>query len=118
MPESARWLSCGRPEQPLLAADGSLLRVDLLVREPWGTLIIEYKSGQPDPEHARQVRRYLESLAGGHDRGEIRGLLIYLDLERFQLVTRESLSALVPDCAALLPPAGAPVSPVHDGGRP
>lgn len=118
LPESARWLSRGRPEQPLLAADGSLLRVDLLVREPWGTLIIEYKSGQPDPEHARQVRRYLESLAGGHDCGEIRGLLIYLDLERFQLVTRESLSALVPDCAALLPPAGAPVSPVHDGGRP
>lgn len=116
LPQAADWLSRGRPEQPLLAADGSLLRVDLLVREPWGTLIIDYKSGQPAPEHARQVRRYMESLAGRHDCGETRALLVYLDLERFQLVTRESLSELAPDCAALLPPSRAPLSPMHAGG--
>lgn len=118
VPRAACWLSRGRPEQPLLAADGSLLRVDLLVREPWGTLVIDYKSGQPAPGHARQVRRYMESLAGGHDCGELRGLLVYLDLQRFQLVTRESLSELAPDCAALLPPSGATISPSHDGERP
>lgn len=117
LPQAADWLSRGRPEQPLLAADGSLLRLDLLVREPWGTLVVDYKSGRPDPGHARQVRRYMENLQGP-DSGEIRGLLVYLDLRRFQLVTRESLSELVPDCAALLPPAGAPASPAHDGGRP
>lgn len=117
LPQAAGWLSRGRPEQPLLAADGSLLRVDLLVREPWGTLVIDYKSGQPAPEHARQVRRYMESLAGGRDHGEVCGLLVYLDLERFQLVRRESLSELVPDCAVLLPPSGTAVIPVNDGGR-
>lgn len=117
LPQAADWLSRGRPEQPLLAADGSLLRLDLLVREPWGTLIIDYKSGRPDPGHARQVRRYMENLQGA-DRGEIRGLLVYLDLKRFQLVTRASLSELVPDCAALLPPCGAPAVPVDGGGRP
>lgn len=117
VPQAAGWFSRGRPEQPLLAADGSLLRVDLLVREPWGTLVIDYKSGQPAPEHARQVRRYMKTLAGHRESGEVRGLLVYLDLKRFRLVTRESLSELVPDCAVLLPPSGAPVAPVNDGGR-
>lgn len=117
-PRAVAWLAHGHPEQPLLAPDGSLLRVDLLVREPWGTLVIDYKSGQPDPSHARQVRRYVKSLAARPDSGEICGLLIYLDLQRFQLVTENSLSELTPDCDILLPPAGAMAAPVRHGRLP
>ena len=117
-PRAAGWLAHGRPEQPLMTAEGRLLRVDLLVREPWGTLVIDYKSGHAAPEHARQVRAYMENLAAVPGGGETRGLLVYLDLRRFQLVTEDTLSELVPDCESLLPPGETNRPPVRPGGRP
>ena len=117
LPRAAGWLAHGRPEQPLLTAGGEELRVDLLVSEPWGTLVIDYKSGQPHPDHAKQVRRYVENLAG-RGNGETRGLLIYLDLRRFRLVTARELSELVPDCEALLPGVVAPASPQNGENHP
>ena len=117
-PRALGWLAHGRPEQPLMTAEGDLLRVDLLVAEAWGTLVIDYKSGQADPGHVRQVRRYVESLTALADAGEVRGLLVYLDLQRFQLVTAASASALEPDCEALLPPSGATRQEGDAGGRP
>ncbi|MBD5557076.1 MAG: DUF91 domain-containing protein [Desulfovibrio sp.] len=103
-PRAFEWLAQGRPEQPLMTAEGHLLRVDLLVDEAWGILVIDYKSGHEDAEHVRQVRRYVESLAGRTGGGEVRGLLVYLDLQRFRLVTAASTSGLEPDCEGLLPP--------------
>ncbi|WP_165077499.1 MULTISPECIES: UvrD-helicase domain-containing protein [unclassified Desulfovibrio] len=117
-PRAAGWLAHGRPEQPLMTTDGRLLRVDLLVREAWGTLVIDYKSGQPAPEHARQVRSYVENLAAEPGSGVTLGLLVYLDLQRFQLVTAETLSDLVPECGSLLPPGGAGAPPTSPEGRP
>ena len=101
-----------------MTADGRLLRVDLLVREAWGTLVIDYKSGQPAPEHARQVRSYVENLAAEPGSGVTLGLLVYLDLQRFQLVTAETLSELVPECGSLLPSGGAGAPPTSPEGRP
>ncbi|MBD5646720.1 MAG: DUF91 domain-containing protein [Desulfovibrio sp.] len=106
-PRAFEWLARGRPEQPLMTAEGHLLRVDLLVDETWGTLVIDYKSGHEDADHVRQVRRYVESLTGQPGSGEVRGLLVYLDLQRFRLVTGASTSGLEPDCEALLPPRDA-----------
>ncbi|MBD5538899.1 MAG: UvrD-helicase domain-containing protein [Desulfovibrio sp.] len=102
-PRAMHWLEHGRPEQPLMTADGQMLRVDLLVDEPWGTLVIDYKSGREDPEHVRQVRRYVDNLARQAPGREVRGLLVYLDLQRFRLVTGQTASPLEPDCGTLLP---------------
>ena len=117
-PRTFGWLAHGRPEQPLMTPDGQLLRVDLLVEEPWGTLIIDYKSGREDPEHMRQVRRYVENLARRPESGDVRGLLVYLDLQRFRLVTDASASGLEPGCEGLLPPLGAGRPAPHKGERP
>lgn len=117
-PRAFDWLEKGRSEQPLMTAEGHLLRVDLLVDEAWGTLVIDYKSGQEDAEHVRQVRRYVECLARHPENGEVRGLLVYLDLQRFRLVTSESTSGLEPGCEALLPPRRANRPGPRVGERP
>lgn len=117
-PRAFDWLAQGRPEQPLMTGEGQLLRVDLLVREPWGTLVIDYKSGREEAKHVRQVRRYVENLGRQPGSGEVRGLLVYLDLQRFRLVTAASSSGLEPDCEALLPPRGAPGQLMDKGERP
>lgn len=116
-PRAFQWLAQGRPEQPLMTAEGHLLRVDLLVDEAWGTLVIDYKSGHEDTEHVRQVRRYVESLARQPGSGEVQGLLVYLDLQRFRLVTAASTSGLEPDCEALLTPRDANRPAPHKGGE-
>ena len=88
-----------------MTEDGSLLRMDLLVRESFGLLVIDYKSGQPEDAHVGQVRKYLSCLdqdtAGQYT--PAKGLLVYLDQQRFRLVTRDSTSELVPHCYDLLP---------------
>ena len=45
-PEAGRWLEQGWPEQSLMDEQGHVLRMDLLVRESWGPLVIDYKSGR------------------------------------------------------------------------
>lgn len=115
-PCAARWLAAGRPEQPLISADKELLRVDLLVRESWGTLIIDYKSGEPVAEHVQQLRRYVKILSSLPENGETRGLLVYLDQRRFQLVTADATSELMPDCESLLRLVKASASRKKSGG--
>lgn len=104
-PQAARWLENGWPEHSIMTEDGSLLRMDLLVRESFGLLVIDYKSGQPEDAHVGQVRKYLSCLdqdtAGQYT--PAKGLLVYLDQQRFRLVTRDSTSELVPHCYDLLP---------------
>lgn len=106
-PEAARWLAHGWPEQSLMDGQGHVLRVDLLVRETWGPLVIDYKSGRPEAKHVAQVRRYLACLEQcGDYGGTARGLLVYLDRQRFQMVEADRVSAFCQTCAALLPARG------------
>ena len=95
----------GWPEHSLMDAEGRLLRMDLLVHEPWGPLVLDYKSGQPEAEHVAQLQTYLACLEAGNDcaPGSARGLLVYLDLRRFQLVEAHGASALAERCSDLLP---------------
>ena len=89
LPEAADWIRHGSPEQPIMDRDGSLRRVDLLVdNSPSPLLAVEYKTGQPSPDHTAQVARYLSLLAESvwrcePDR-EITGIIVYLD--RHELV--------------------------------
>ena len=104
-PQAARWLQTGWPEHSLMDAEGQLLRVDLLVHEPWGPLVLDYKSGQPEAGHVAQLQTYLACLeaSGNCAPGSARGLLVYLDLRRFQLVEAQRVSALAERCGDLLP---------------
>ncbi|MTJ92646.1 MAG: AAA family ATPase [Desulfovibrio sp.] len=104
-PQAARWLQTGWPEHSLMDAEGQLLRVDLLVHEPWGPLVLDYKSGQPEADHVEQLQTYLACLeaSGSCAPGSARGLLVYLDLRRFQLVEAQHVSPLAERCGDLLP---------------
>ena len=107
-PQAASWLAHGLPEHSLLDGQGNLLRVDLLVPEAWGSLVLDYKSGQAREEHVAQVRTYLRCLhAPGTTSREARALLVYLDLRRFRLVTDTVVSPLQEHCDGLLPPEDA-----------
>ncbi|SDF36098.1 UvrD-helicase domain-containing protein [Desulfovibrio legallii] len=107
-PRAASWLERGLAEHSLLDGHGNLLRVDLLAPEAWGSLVIDYKSGQAREEHAAQVRAYLRCLRGAAAQngsaGTARGLLVYLDLHRFRLVEEAGVSPLAERCEELLPP--------------
>lgn len=89
LPQSREWLAHGFPEHSFLLTDGSLLRVDLLV--PLADdrpLIIDYKSGTPSAKHLQQMHSYLDALqSSGQFSAEPTGLIIYLDLHKFQQVT-------------------------------
>lgn len=104
-PQAARWLQTGWPEHSLMDAEGQLLRVDLLVHEPWGPLVLDYKSGKPEAEHVAQLQTYLGCLeaSGNCAPGSARGLLVYLDLRRFQMVEAQRVSPLAESCGDLLP---------------
>ncbi|MDR2892288.1 MAG: UvrD-helicase domain-containing protein [Deltaproteobacteria bacterium] len=94
-----RWLQQGRREQSLLGyqrdaeagkagGQAELRRVDLLVEEANGLLLVEYKSGQPQPEHYEQIRHYIDLVAAS-SRGQektVRGALIYLDQRRIEMI--------------------------------
>ncbi len=80
-PDVRRWISTGWPERGIMDEDGNMHRVDLLVDEgERGLLAVEYKTGQPAPEHAGQVRRYL-GLLGRSGASNVRGILVYLDCQ-------------------------------------
>jgi CRISPR/Cas system-associated exonuclease Cas4 (RecB family) len=53
-------------------------------------MVLEYKTGLPNPEHVGQVQRYLGLLAAMPELGvrKFRGLLIYLDSKEIQEVAR------------------------------
>ena len=83
-PDTLRLLREGTAEQPLMDADGSLHRPDLLCPETRNTTlcgwtVLEYKTGQPVPEHTTQLERYLRLIE--HVSGcPAKGILVYLDL--------------------------------------
>lgn len=96
-----RWLEHGVPEQPLMSADGAELRADLLVREPWGILIVDYKTGEDRPAYEAQMRRYLACLPEAEQPAAC-ALLIYVDLRRFKAVGLQAASGLESDHHAAL----------------
>ena len=89
-PDALRLLREGTAEQPLMDADGSLHRPDLLCPEKHnntlcGWTVLEYKTGQPVPEHTLQLERYLRLIE--HVSGcPAKGILVYLDLRIMQPV--------------------------------
>ena len=56
-------------------------------------------------EHVEQVRNYLACLNRDEDKEQTsaRGLLVYLDQQRFRLVTLDGASELVSDSQEILP---------------
>ncbi|EPR39359.1 Helicase superfamily 1 UvrD-related protein [Desulfovibrio sp. X2] len=86
-PELARALSEGRREAAILDDEGRTHRADLLLAADTGTLVVEYKTGGPVPEHTTQVQRYLGLAAAmaGMPR-PLSGLLVYLDERRLETV--------------------------------
>ena len=84
---AASWLYEGWKEQPLLDGAGRERRVDLVLPQPWGALVVEYKSGGIMAKHEEQLRSYMACLeASGQFPGLIRGLLVYLDQRKFYLI--------------------------------
>ena len=85
LPDTPDRIRYGTPEQPIMDASGAMHRVDLLVDKPGSPLLaVEYKTGQPSPNHAAQVSRYLSLLAPVAARMEqgrgTAGVIVYLDL--------------------------------------
>ncbi|MBU1002885.1 MAG: UvrD-helicase domain-containing protein [Proteobacteria bacterium] len=80
LPEFQGWVQRGLPECPILDAEGNEHRPDLLVLDPEETIVVEYKTGSPDPAHKDQVRRYMALLAA-MDRvaPAMRAVIVYLD---------------------------------------
>ena len=71
----------------ILAGDGSIedRRIDRVIREAGGDVVIDYKSGSPLPEHREQVAAYcsaMERLTGRPHRG----VLWYIDDEHDDVV--------------------------------
>jgi ATP-dependent exoDNAse (exonuclease V) beta subunit len=84
-PEARPHLGRGQGELTILTDEGAFQRPDLLRFTPSGPVVLEFKTGQAKPEHARQLRAYLALArqlpqAQGQDQGNTpRGLLVYLD---------------------------------------
>ncbi|MBU1231010.1 MAG: UvrD-helicase domain-containing protein [Proteobacteria bacterium] len=80
-PEVRPHLGKGSGELTILTAEGAFQRPDLLHFTPDGPVVLEFKTGQAEPEHARQVRNYLflaRQLPQALGKTP-RGLLVYLD---------------------------------------
>ncbi|MCR5563934.1 MAG: UvrD-helicase domain-containing protein [Desulfovibrio sp.] len=94
-PEAERWLNEGLHEQELMAEDGLTYRMDLLVHEDNGILVIDYKSGDPKKKDISQVRNYMAMLGNMTKAGhKTRALLAYLDQRAFMLVDQARISRL------------------------
>ncbi|GAB7023550.1 UvrD-helicase domain-containing protein [Salidesulfovibrio brasiliensis] len=74
-------LETGDYEVEVLGEDGEYRRLDLLAVGPDEAVVLDFKTGQPDPKHDQQVRDYLALLRDMPDLPPgRRGLLAYLDL--------------------------------------
>lgn len=90
VPEVRAALAGGRREMTLLDGRGEARRPDLVhISKEYG-LVIEFKTGDSNPNYLLQVRDYLRALAGAlTDAGEsvpLRGMLVYLDQQRVEHV--------------------------------
>lgn len=90
-PQARPHLGMAGSELTILAEDGSFLRPDLLVFTPAGPVVLEFKTGQASPEHAKQLRAYLalaQAIAAGQGKAsQAQGHLIYLDRRSIEPVT-------------------------------
>ena len=82
----AELIASGLREQGLIDESGRRLRADLLVEQEHQVVVLDYKTGRPEPEHLEQIRAYMR-LAGAALGKPSRGLLIYLDERRVLEVT-------------------------------
>jgi ATP-dependent exoDNAse (exonuclease V) beta subunit len=99
LPDMAGHLAAGLSERDILDEAGGRHRPDLMVFAADHTLVVDFKTGWPAPEHAAQVRRYLRLAArlpehaarfGAGDAkrtSRLRGLLVYLDRRETQAVS-------------------------------
>ncbi len=82
-PEARPHLGLSGAELTILAEDGGFLRPDLLAFTPQGPVVLEFKTGQAAPEHAKQLQTYLglaQTIALSHAEACLaRGYLVYLD---------------------------------------
>ena len=90
-PQARPHLGMAGSEPTILAEDGSFLRPDLLVFTPDGPVVLEFKTGQASPEHAKQLRAYLalaQAIAIGRGQpSQAQGHLIYLDRRSIEPVS-------------------------------
>jgi ATP-dependent helicase/nuclease subunit A len=80
-PEARPHLGQSSGELTILTGDGAFQRPDLLHFTPDGPVVLEFKTGQARPEHAKQLRAYLtlaKQLPQALGKAP-RGLLVYLD---------------------------------------
>lgn len=91
-PGVEEWFENGWPEQPLVDADGNEMRMDLLLKKSWGTLVIDYKSGDFSDKNVEQMQKYLRCVEdSGQFPGVACGLLVYLDKKKFRLVSSDKV---------------------------
>ena len=81
LPQCAEALAQGLCERELLDAAGERHRPDVLLLGKTATEVLDFKTGQPKPDHLAQVRRYLALARAMPGRGRLpaRGWLVYFD---------------------------------------
>ena len=86
LPDFSRLLAKGVPECSVMDEKGKVRRMDLLAVEDGEAVVVEYKTGSPEPEHVRQIEIYLRlvrtaPLLARRDPpvSRVRGVLVYLD---------------------------------------
>jgi CRISPR/Cas system-associated exonuclease Cas4 (RecB family) len=79
------WLAHGVREPEVLAPGGEFKRFDLLVTGE-EAVIVDFKTGRPDPHNEVQVSEYMDILAAMGGYGTPRGFLVYLDLREIREV--------------------------------
>ena len=97
-PEARAHLGQGQGELTILTDDDAFQRPDLLRFTPSGPVVLEFKTGQAKPEHAKQLRAYL-SLARQLPQAQgmnPRGLLVYLDRRVMEPVALKDQAEMKP----------------------
>lgn len=84
-PEAAHWMRHGTPEQPMLDAQGRILRADLLVDDGETVTVVDYKTGAPHTAHMVQVQTYMTLLREAQPL-PVQGRLVYMDSDVIQEV--------------------------------
>ncbi|MGE4192071.1 MAG: UvrD-helicase domain-containing protein [Pseudodesulfovibrio sp.] len=82
------WIATGVREPEVLDAKGEFKRFDLLCSGE-ETVVVDFKTGRPDPHNDIQVRGYMDILDAMGEK-EVRGFLVYLDLREIREVGREA----------------------------
>ncbi len=101
LPGVQEWAHTALPEQGLLDVDNALYRVDLLLppQGAYGWRVVEFKTGQEDAAHSKQLGHYLSLLDAMPMREQglppSEGVLIYLDLQKCRMVQGGKVSSLL-----------------------